>query len=209
MILIFDTETTGLPDWRAPSIAEHQPHLVQLAFLLCGDDGAEVERCDVIVRPDGWVIPDEVAAIHGITTEIAMEKGIPLADALETFLRARRRADLRVAHNVSFDDRIMRIAMLRHGLAREEIVALEAGRKCCTVQATTLIVNLPPTDRMVAAGFNRPKPPKLIECIKHFFDEDLDGAHDALVDVRACARVFFHLVKTGSIFLPAKEVAAS
>lgn len=193
MILFFDTETTGLPDYRSPSNAAHQPHLVQLAHILCEDDGTEVEQANVIIRPDGWVIPDEVAAIHGITTEIALEKGIPMADAMGAFLTARRRADLRVAHNVSFDDRIMRIAMLRHGLTREDIETLEAARKFCTVQATTMLVNLPPTEKMLAAGFNKPKPPKLIECIKHFFGEELDGAHDAMVDVAACRRVYFHL----------------
>jgi DNA polymerase-3 subunit epsilon len=46
---------------------------------------------------------------------------------------------------------------------------------------------------MLAAGFTRAKQAKLSECITHFFNEDLTGAHDALVDVRACARVFFHL----------------
>jgi len=44
-----------------------------------------------------------------------------------------------------------------------------------------------------AAGINKPKPPKLEECIRHFFGEELDGAHDAMVDVVACRRVFFHL----------------
>lgn len=193
MILFFDTETTGLPDWRSPSTEPHQPHLVQLAHILCEDDGTEVESANVIIRPDGWVIPDDVAAIHGITTDIAMEKGIPMADAMEAFISGRRRADMRVAHNVSFDDRIMRIAMLRHGLEREEIEALEAAQKFCTVNATTLLVNLPPTEKMVAAGFNKPKPPKLAECIRHFFGEDLDGAHDAMADVAACRRVYLHL----------------
>lgn len=47
---------------------------------------------------------------------------------------------------------------------------------------------------MLAAGFTKPKPPKLEECIRHFFDEALEGAHDALVDVRACARVHRHLI---------------
>lgn len=47
--------------------------------------------------------------------------------------------------------------------------------------------------RMLAAGISKPKAPKLAECVKHFFGEDLAGAHDALVDVRACARVFFRL----------------
>ena len=55
------------------------------------------------------------------------------------------------------------------------------------------IVNLPPTDRMRAAGRTGPKSPKLSECVQHFFSEEMIGAHDAMVDVRACARVFFHL----------------
>lgn len=193
MIIFFDTETSGLPDYLAPSNAAHQPHLVQLAHILCEDDGTEVESANVIIRPDGWVIPDEVAAIHGITTEIAMEKGVPMTDAMEGFLAARRRAGLRVAHNVSFDDRVMRIAMLRHGLVREDIEALEAAPKFCTVQATTMLVNLPPTEKMLAAGFNKPKPPKLVECIRHFFGEELEGAHDAMADVAACRRIYFHL----------------
>jgi DNA polymerase-3 subunit epsilon len=61
------------------------------------------------------------------------------------------------------------------------------------MEAAAPIVNLPPTERMLAAGFNKPKAPKLEECIHHFFGETLAGAHDALVDVRACARVYFHL----------------
>jgi DNA polymerase III subunit epsilon len=55
------------------------------------------------------------------------------------------------------------------------------------------LVNLPPTAKMVAAGFNKPKPPKLAEVILFLFGEELQGAHDAMVDVRATARVHFHL----------------
>ena len=46
---------------------------------------------------------------------------------------------------------------------------------------------------MRAAGFNKPKSPKLEECIEHFFGEKLSGAHDAMVDVGACKRVYFNL----------------
>ena len=196
MILIYDTETTGLPDFKAPSDAEHQPHIVQFAAILI-DPVTRIERAaiDLIVAPDGWEIPDEVAAIHGITNEIAMASGVDERLVADLFLDLREQATIEVAHNISFDRRIIRIACLRHlGMTREEIEVTEGGKMFCTMKAALPIVNLPPTDRMLAAGFKGPKQPKLSECIKHFFDEELDGAHNALVDVRACARIYFHLM---------------
>ena len=98
-------------------------------------------------------------------------------------------ADTLVAHNIQFDADVLDIAYLRlRGRPKSE-----PGTRFCTMEAAAPIVNLPPTERMIATGFNKPKAPKLEECIKHFFGETLDGAHDALVDVRACARVYFHL----------------
>ena len=193
MIIVYDTETTGLPDYRAASDAPHQPHLVQLAVAVFADDGAELRHRCVIIRPDGWVIPPDVAAIHGITQERALAEGIPEAEAVGLFISLAARASFRIAHNEQFDRRIMRTAMLRSGVRRNVIEAIEAGPSYCTCTEAAPIVNLPPTAKMVAAGFNKPKAPRLEECVKHFFGEDLAGAHDALVDVRACARVYFHL----------------
>ncbi|WP_263271439.1 exonuclease domain-containing protein [Pseudomonas phytophila] len=75
--------------------------------------GELLDSFGAMIRPDGWVIPDEVAAIHGITTEMALEHGIPEIEALGGFLRVYEQASLRVAHNVSFDDLIMHIAIKR------------------------------------------------------------------------------------------------
>jgi DNA polymerase-3 subunit epsilon len=193
MILAFDTETTGLPDFRAPSDAPQQPHLVQLAALLCDAAGREHAAIKILVRPDGWTIPEEVTAIHGISTEMATAYGVPESLAVRIFLGLHARCMTHVAHNLSFDRRIMRIAMLRTGMARDRVEEIEQTQGACTLHATTKLLNLPPTEKMVAAGFNKPKPPKLAECIKFFFNEDLEGAHDAMIDVRACARVHFHL----------------
>ncbi len=197
MLFFYDTETTGLPDFKAPSDAPQQPHVVQFAGILI-DPVTRIERAsiDLIVKPDGWTIPDEVAAIHGITNEIAEACGVGERTVADLFLGLRKQATIEVAHNISFDRRIMRIAMLRHlGMTREEIEASEKGAQFCTMRTATPILNLPPTDRMVGAGFNKPKPPKLSECIKHLFDEDFDGAHNALNDVRACARLYFRLAE--------------
>lgn len=190
MILFFDTETTGLPDWKSPSDAPNQPHLVQLAMILTDDDLTERACVNLIIRPEGWDIPADVAAIHGITTDIASRCGVQEKIAVGLFDRMVPRNGLLVAHNISFDQRIIRIARLRSGWTKPELQEEEKKPTFCTMAAATPLVNLPPTDRMIAAGFSKPKPPKLAECIKHFYGEELAGAHDALVDVRACMRVY-------------------
>ncbi|HIE1750455.1 TPA: 3'-5' exonuclease [Pseudomonas aeruginosa] len=201
----FDTETTGLPDWKAPSDAPHQPHLVDIAARLYNDEGQLLDAFEAIIKPAGWIIPDDVAAIHGITTERAMDEGIPEEEALGHFLAFHARAELRVAHNVSFDDRIIRIALKRY---HSETLAesYKAGNSYCTCQNSRDIVQIPPTGRMLRAGFNKFKNPTLGEAYQHFFKEELLGAHRAMTDSKACARIYFALQ---GITLPAEASATA
>lgn len=188
MLLFFDTETTGLPDWRSPSYANHQPHLVQIAALLCDDDGNEVEDWQTIVKPKpGAVFAPEAVKAHGITPERAMAEGVDLEEAWSTFSRFIEAANGIVGHNVSFDIRIMRIAGFR--VSGEKWESPLPHR--CTMRMADKIMKLPPTEKMKAAGFTKSKPPNLTECMNFFFNEPLEGAHDAMTDVRACKRVYF------------------
>lgn len=193
LVVVFDTETENLPKFRLPSSDPSQPHLVQLAAELCDQTGAVLESMNVIIKPDGWTIPPDVAAIHGISTERALAEGIPEVDAVTMFQVLAGRAALRVAHNISFDDRIMRIAMIRAGLERAVIERIEAGPSACTLKLADAIMKLPPTERMVAAGFTKSKPPNLGEAMSFFFQEPHDKAHDAMADVIACRRIYFHI----------------
>lgn len=194
MILAYDTETTGLPDFKNPSDAPHQPHIVQFAAMLINPITEQpMTSVNLIVRPDGWTIPDEVAAIHGITQDVAMAVGVSETLVTQIYMELISQTELRIAHNVSFDDRIMRIAMLRFGKDRTACEAFEARPKFCTMGAASKIMKMPPTEKMQMAGFNKPKPPRLAEAIDYFFGETLEGAHDAFVDVRACARLYFKL----------------
>ena len=193
LICVYDTETSGLPNFRDPSDHPDQPHLVDICALLFTTEGELVDSFEAMVRPDGWSIPEEVAAIHGITNEIALEHGIPEAVAVEGFLAIANRAGLRVAHNVSFDDRIMRIALKRF---QDPWVAetFREAEKFCTCQSTTNIVKCPPTAKMIAAGRGRQfKQPSVAEALKFFTGVELVGAHRARPDAEACARVYFAL----------------
>lgn len=188
MILFFDTETTGFFDDRLPVDHEAQPYIVQLAAQLCEEDGSAVAGFCFIIA-NNVDIPERAAAVHGITTEKAAQFGIEPEYAMFAFEHLYRRADLVCAHNIKFDKGVMEVAIARH---YGKTMPLRKPL-FCTMEAASPIIKLPPTEKMRAAGFDKPKPPKLEECIQHFFDEKLEGAHDAMVDVIACRRVYLHL----------------
>ncbi|WP_422096852.1 exonuclease domain-containing protein [Variovorax sp.] len=204
LAFFYDTETTGLPLFKEPSEHPGQPHIVQLGACLVDLDTRVVHSTlDVIVKPEGWDIPDEVAAIHGITTELgaavgvpeAEAVGVPEAEAVGVFLAMWQRAACRIAHNESFDARILRIALMRHFPACEGEQAWadvwKAGVAQCTQLISTPILKLPPTEKMKRAGFLKHKSANLGEAYQHFTGKPLVGAHSAIVDVRACMDVFF------------------
>lgn len=196
--LVYDTETTGLPDWHEPSDAPHQPHIVQLAAALIDlDTQKTIASMDVVVEPNGWSIPAEVAAIHGITTERAHEVGVRELTASLLFIDLWECADVRIAHNESFDARIVRIALKRMLPADQNLHDIwKAGKAYCTCKMATPILQLPPTDKMMRAGFGHKfKTANLQETYQHFFGAPFEGAHSAMADVTACARVYFAMTK--------------
>lgn len=189
--LFYDTETQGLPDFGQPSEAPHQPHIVQIAACLVDlDTRKTVSIMDVIVRPNGWTIPDDVAAIHGITTEHAMDVGISEPVALEMFQQLWNRR-LRIGHNQNFDARIIRIAQMRHNFSQELQEDWKAGKAECTQILSTPICKLPPTAKMQAAGRNHFKSANLREAYQHFTGKPLENAHSAMADVQGCMAVWF------------------
>lgn len=181
-ILFFDTETTGKADFKAPPDAAHQPRMVQLGALLTDDTGKELQSLSLIIKPEGWAIPDEASNIHGITTEIATRYGVTAKQALRLFREIWENAEIVVAHNVDFDSLII----------DGEIFRLCGGPKAwgkaqdifCAMRAMTPICKLP-------GQYSDFKWPKLQEAYKHAFGSEFDGAHDAMADVRACSKVYF------------------
>lgn len=191
--IFFDTETSGLPLFSEPSEHPAQPHIVQLAACLVDlDTRKTLASMDVIIKPDGWTIPDEVAAIHGITTEKAMDLGVHEDLALEMFM-GMWAGRLRIAHNESFDARIIRIAQHRFTTVCDDQQRdnWKAGKTECTQILSTPILKLPPTAKMRAAGRNHHKSANLGEAYKFFTGKDLVDAHSAMADVQACMAVYF------------------
>jgi DNA polymerase III subunit epsilon len=185
-ILFYDTETTGLPAWGKPSGEDCQPHIVQLGALLIDSEGRKaLSGIDLIVKPDGWEIPEEVAKVHGITTEKALLSGVPEHLAFELLYALFEQSDIRVAHNKSFDQRIIRIASMRHGTDEQVEKWADKLAHECTMQLAKPIMKMPFKDKK---GI---KPPKLEEAYKFFTGQDLQNAHSAMADTMACMDIYF------------------
>jgi DNA polymerase-3 subunit epsilon len=181
-ILFYDTETTGLPNWKIPSESPEQPHIVQLAAILVDANTKVImQSMSVIIKPDGWTIPQETIDIHGITNELAAEVGISEKLALET-LEAMRGNSLRVAYNKTFDQRIVRIGMKRY-LSDEQIEKWHQkdDHECAMRMAQKLI-----------GGKN----PKLVEAYKDLVGKEMIGAHNAMSDTLGCMEVYFAIKET-------------
>lgn len=193
LILFYDTETNGVPQWNLPSEDPSQPHVTQLAAELCDErNGNVVAAMDVLIRPDGWTIPVDLEELTGITTARALAEGIPLADALAQFTELWKRCSMRVAHNESFDARMLRIEYFRELDADDPLHdEWKGGAAFCTQGRSTKIINLPPTAKMLAAGRKHAKSPNLGEAYKFFTGNELVGAHNAAVDLSACRDVYY------------------
>jgi len=193
LILVFDAETTGIPEYKLPSEDPCQPHLTEIAALLYTDRGELVEAFTALIKPDGWVIPEEVVALNGITNELAKMAGVSEADAVTSFMNMHNLASLRVSHNISFDDRIMRIGLKRY-MGDEIADAYKAGPKECTALLAKPLCQLPPTEAMKKTNFkNSFKTPNLAEALAHFTGDVGKDQHRALSDATDCARVYFAL----------------
>ena len=188
-ILIFDTETTGLPKkWAAPiSDTDNWPRCIQIAWQLHDEMGNLVEHHDYLVQPDGFNIPYDAERIHGISTELAQEQGIQLSAMLEKFNIALSKAKYIVGQNVGFDINIIGCEFYREGMdsPMSQMPILDT----CT-EVTAALLKLP------GGRGGKFKLPTLTELHQYLFNEPFAEAHNATADVEATTRCFFELIRT-------------
>lgn len=189
MYLFVDTETSG----RSPATGR----AVQIAWILTDRVGRIVCQSSQIIRPDGFEIDPGAIRIHGITKEKAMKFGVPLEKALAEFMGALAQADVLIGHNIQFDISILQNDMRAARMGR----SLMDFPKICTMRASTSWCRITKLD-----GKNGFKWPTLSELHWRCFGKNFEGAHDALSDIQATMRCFFHLVEKDVIAPPAARI---
>ncbi|HAF77298.1 MAG TPA: DNA polymerase III subunit alpha [Maribacter sp.] len=188
MYLIFDTETTGLPkNWNAPiTDTDNWPRCIQIAWQLHDEMGNCIEHQDYLVRPDGFNIPYDAEQIHGISTELAEQQGVSLAEVLEKFNIAMSKTKFIVGQNVGFDVNIMGAEFHRLGVENplQELPVLDT----CT-EHTAQLCQIP------GGRGGKFKLPTLTELHEFLFGEPFGEAHNATADVEATTRCFLELIR--------------
>ena len=173
--MVYDTETTGLPDFKAPSTSPHQPHLCEVSALLYDRNDLLIDRYEALVRPDGWDISAEAQAIHQIPMEKMVNEGLPEKQVIEGFLKFHKRAGIRVGHNESFDARIIRIGILRY-LDEGTAAEWKSAPSFCTC-ATARARKVSPTNGLQMV-------------YKSLIGKTMGVAHRAHEDAEACAEIY-------------------
>ncbi len=188
MFLIFDTETTGLPKkWNAPiTDTDNWPRCIQIAWQLHDEYGTLIEHKDYLIKPEGYNIPYDAEQIHGISTQLAQEKGENLEDVLVLFNEALSKSKFVVGQNVKFDLNIMGCEYVRKDINTplNELPVLDT----CTEKTATLC-------QIPGGRGGKFKLPTLTELHQHLFNAPFSEAHNATADVEATTRCFLELIR--------------
>lgn len=183
-LLFFDTETTGLPkDFYAPvRNTRNWPHVVQLSWIVTDGFGKTLDTQDFIIKPCRWKIPLSASRIHGITTEVAKEKGTPIKKVLDLFLSAVTNAQMIIAHNIGFDRSVIESELFRNKLEYDL-----CHKNCYDTMLET-------TEFCAIERWNGEfKWPRLQELHMCLFGKSFKDAHNSLADVKATKKCFFEL----------------
>jgi DNA polymerase III epsilon subunit-like protein len=183
-VIIFDTETTGLPkDRDLGPLAEpnNWPDLVSICWYVY-EDGVIKTQHYHLIKPNGWYIGLEVSKIHGITHQQALREGDDLKTVLEWFREDLIDVHQLVAHNMLFDRNVMFNAY-KWRLNINPIAFWPLMEEFCTATKGR--------DEIISKSVYV-KYPKLDELYKYVCEKDAPpNAHNAIRDVDVLAEIYW------------------
>lgn len=169
-IVVFDTETTGLP-LHAKAPLSKQPRIIELgAVLLSRETGEIVSEYNQLINP-GMEVSAEITKITGITNDQLV--GQPTFHDVFPFLFSFfKDADTVFCHNTTFDKRLLLMEVMRCGPLVPAFPWPE--REFCTVE-------------LYQKQWGRR--PKLLELYEKVLGKPLNQTHRAVEDCRALVEI--------------------
>ena len=193
-VLVFDTETTGLPESNNISILDTKkwPYIVQLSYI-CYDSEKNIiiDYYDTIIKlPDNMLIPNDSIKVHGISNKDMLEKGTNIKIALRKFNNILKNSDIVVAHNISFDKRVLMVECIRNKISQYFTKGDIRKLEFCTMKNSKNICKI---EKINSKGERYFKNPKLSELYYILFREEPKNLHNSFVDVLICLRSYFKI----------------
>ena len=194
-VLVFDTETTGLPETGA-SINDKSkwPYIIQLSYILYDiSNNSALIKDNYIKIDDSVIITPESFNIHHINREILDCQGINIVDALKEFNDCLNLCDVIVSHNILFDKRLILVECLRHNITpnfTQLINNIKINKpEYCTMKNTREFCKL---ERISKTNKVYNKMPKLSELYALLFPSEPlpKDLHNSLVDVAITLRCY-------------------
>jgi DNA polymerase III epsilon subunit-like protein len=202
-VIVFDTETTGLPKTRVLSygLLNLWPYVVQLSYLIYDTDDKELIkiRDHIIAIPYNIEISEESSKLHGITNDISYSQGVKIENILEEFLEDLKICDFIVGHNINFDINMIKAELMRlHTNMNKNMdyyynsidYLTDCKKYYCTMQES---IDLCAIKQVNKSGKEYFKFPKLVELHQKLFNTSPNGLHNSLNDILICLRCFFKL----------------
>ena len=185
--LIFDTETTGLPtNYNAPiTDLDNWPLIVELAWMLVDEDYNILKKEDYIINTYLPLDPI-VQEITNITDDMIKE-GHLIRKVLRKFKEDLDNTDMVIAHNITFDIRVIGAEFIRHNL---DIDDFDDKHYFCTMKKSTPILKLNSPYAPIQYKW-----PKLQQVYNYYFGKDFEGSHRAISDVEATLKCYKEIVK--------------
>jgi DNA polymerase III epsilon subunit-like protein len=207
-VIIFDTETTGLPKSKliSPDTLHLWPHIVQFSYGIYDTElTCIVELFDYVVKVKNTVvIPEDSIKFHGITNQMSMEIGVPIEEIFGKFFYYLQTVDKVIGHNVSFDINMVKIELLRLIYSKDIQLSQNEIKMCkqnlhyitnlkniyCTLQESIKLCNIPAID---SKGKPYLKYPRLIELHKKLFESEPNNLHNSLNDILVTLRCYIKM----------------
>jgi DNA polymerase III epsilon subunit-like protein len=188
-ILVFDTETTGLPEKNASILeVDKWPHIIQLSYLIYDTINNKIESFyDFIINIHDNIISDESIKLHKITKEKSNNEGLCIRDVLNKFNSDIKNVDLLVAHNISFDKRIIMVECIRNNISQYFTRNKIKKPEYCTMKESIDICKI---ERISSIGNKYFKYPTLTELYVYLFNNSPKVVHNSLADILICLRCY-------------------
>lgn len=185
VITAIDWETTGKIPTRIPNITHPAfPRAVSVAAIQIGPMWQSVSEVVHIIKPEGFVIPEDAIRVHGITNERALTEGKDARCVLAQLNVLFRTSDVVLAHNLQFDRSIYLSECSKLG-----VEPCMPQRQMCTMLVGATLLKIP-------GKYGDYKWPDLEHLFTHLFGRDNDvykkifghrDIHDARDDALAAA----------------------